>query len=197
VRQAPRDHAPSHAGSSDAARERANPAESTAPAGETSRALQCADRGAARRGAGRSPRGAWPVATQLLTPCRAARARPEPAEATALAGEALRALQAAGAGGATRGGSLIDALVLERASPRTRGLLTAYQEHHAAVRARARGLPCLRSALHACLGMRGQFAAKREHCAAICPTMRLVPAFQLDAERVMPCLWDGGWPARR
>jgi hypothetical protein len=129
-------------------------------------------------------------------PCRAARARPEPAEAAALAGEALRALQAAGAAGATRGGALIDALVLERASPRTRGLLTAYQEHHAAVRARS----CVVLALDIfCLlrQQRGLPAAHREHCAAVCPAMRLVPAFQPDAERVVPCLWEGGWPARR
>lgn len=62
------------------------------------------------------------------------RVRPKPAEATALAGDVLRKLKTApGAttAGASEGGSLIDALVLERASPRTRGLLQAYHEHHA------------------------------------------------------------------
>lgn len=52
-----------------------------------------------------------------------------------MAGEVLRKLRTAplpGTAGATEGGSLIDALVLERASPRTRGLLQAYQDHHAA-----------------------------------------------------------------
>lgn len=60
--------------------------------------------------------------------------RPKPAEATALAGDVLRKLKTgpgAAAAGASEGGSLIDALVLERASPRTRGLLQAYHEHHA------------------------------------------------------------------